>query len=370
VKNINQRVVEFRDQLVLHPTFSEVSHKLVNSIYGCMEQPILAVMGPPGVGKTSLVRHVLSQVMQTELHAMQSDKEYIPIVGARVPAPETRAFPWKDCYYTMIEALFDPAVRAGVHFRDYKTKAQQRSLGFEFPTEKYLGRGTKQTLYRHFLRILEHRKPKAIILDEAHHFVYGVRDVADRMQLLANRLKSMADEIGSTKLVLVGTYNMHSCLEATSQGTRRLKIIEFPRYQYPDLHDASDPFMISLCSFDDMLCDYLEFSPLDHAEEIYRGCLGCIGILKSWFERSLELAGEKKITLDTFRDSKMKEWHLTKAMGEILDGEAYMSSLVLSNETLWQKFAPRAKQSKIRNKSNSRPFQAKPRAFKRGFGRE
>lgn len=368
---MNERIEKFRSEWILHPEFQSVADQLMRAIYGDLEHPMITVLGPPGVGKTSLIHYMLSRVIENETAQMEIDREYIPIVGVRVPSPEKREFPWRDNYYNMIEALFDPAVRSGVHFREYKTKAKQRGLGFEFPTEKYLGRGTKQTLYRHFLRILEHRKPKAILMDEAHHYVFGVRNVEDRMLVLANRLKSMADEMGGTKMVLVGTYDMRACLEATTQGTRRLRIIEFRRYQYPDLHDASDPFMLTLLAFDDILSGDLGFCLLDHVEDIYRGCLGCIGILKSWFENALESAGDEKISFDLFVASKMKERFLVKAMEEIMTGEAYMATLDQTDETLWQKFAPKAKNwtkvSSPKKKSALRPFQAKPRAFKKGF---
>ncbi|MGB0259695.1 MAG: AAA family ATPase, partial [Coraliomargarita sp.] len=145
---------QYRESLVLHPAFETTANQVIDAIYSHNDEPIIAVYGPPGVGKTSLIRFVLSKVIEQEFERMEQDREYIPIVGVRVPSPETRQFPWRDCYHTMIEGLFDPASRAEVNFRNYKTKPLQRGLGFEFPTEKYLGRGTKQTLYRHFLRIL------------------------------------------------------------------------------------------------------------------------------------------------------------------------------------------------------------------------
>lgn len=161
---------------------------------------------------------------------------------------------------------------------------------------------------------------------------------------------------------------MNECLEATYQSTRRLKMFHFDRYQYPDFHDASDPFLVAVCSLEDILDGQLTFSLFDHAEELYKGCLGCIGLLKSWLGEALEKAQGKKITLQILEEAKMCEAHLNQAMEEILAGELYTASLNERNESLWEKFAPKAvKKKQKRTASNKHPFLAKPRVFKKGF---
>jgi hypothetical protein len=363
-------VKEFREQLILHHNFKLTADRVLHHIYEDAEHPIIQVVGPPGVGKTSMIRYVLSAIVDRERENMEKDREYIPAIGAAVPAPETRSFPWKNFYHTMIEALFDPAARAGVHFREYQTKDKQRDLGFEFPTEKYIGKGTKQTLYRHFLRILEHRRPKAILLDEAHHFVFGVRNVADRRELLANRIKSIADDMCGAKLVLFGTYKTQKITDSTNQGVRRLITEEFRRYDEPDTTDTSDLFLVTLASFNNALDGRLQFDPIDHAEELYLGCLGCVGLLKSWFETALTESEDGKISWELMTKTRMRKKLLSKARDEIFQGEAYMASLDESDESdksLWSQFAPKAMKPKKRGQANKFPFQANPRAHKKGF---
>lgn len=371
---MRNEVKKFRNTRIMHPSYETLVDQIVDAIYNDKERPIIVVMGPPGIGKTSLLRCVMDRIISLERARMKTEREYIPITGIRTPSPEVRVYPWKDLYHSVLYSLYDPAARSGIHCRDYTKKETQRELGFEFPTEQYLGRGTKGTLYRHMLRSVEHRKPLAVCMDEAHHLVFSGshddgrhNDKGGKLQLLANHIKSMADEIHGAKLVLFGTYDLWNLIEQTTQGIRRTRIFEFRRYDYPDATDPTDPFIIALLSFCENLEDYLGFDPAEHYDELYMGCLGCIGLLKSWFERALTEAKGDKISLELMRSEQTPNSHLEVGMNEILDGEAHFAGLHKpSDKTLWEEFAPQTSQSPEKKKKNPDAFKLKPRVFRKG----
>jgi hypothetical protein len=211
-------------------------------------------------------------------------------------------------------------------------------------------------------------------MDEAHHLVFSGSledgrkiEKEGKLKLLANHIKSMADEMHGAKLVLFGTYDLWNLIEQTTQGIRRTRIFEFRRYDFPDATDPTDPFIIALLSFCEALERHLGFDPAKHYNEIYKGCLGCIGLLKSWFERALTEAKGDKISLDLMRSEQTPNYHLDLGMNEILDGEAHFAGLHKpSDQTLWEEFAPKTSQAPKGRKKNPNAFKLKPRTFKRG----
>lgn len=368
---MSERVLKFRNTCIDHPIYSRIVNEAVEFLYSDYERPILAIQGAPGVGKTSLIKSISNRVLEKELDRMEKDFQYIPLGCVRAPAGESfQNFHWKDFYWTVMWELMDPAVKSGAELHWPTRRLKQRELDVELPVERYNGRQTRELLYRQMLRVIEKRKSKALFIDEAHHFVpTGV--TRNRLELIANRLKCMADDFAGAKIVLVGTYDLHNVIDSTNQFARRSKIIDFPRYQYPNYDDINDPFFVVLASFQKVLSDDLAFDIFDYVDEIHRGCWGCVGILKTWFERALAKAGDGKITFDLMEKEKVVGKTRKNSMDEILRGEKYLKDIEKECEETWLKFAPNApRRKRVRRRRNvaSNPFNMKPKTYVREEG--
>lgn len=63
---------------------------------------------------------------------------------------------------------------------------------------------------------------------------------------------------------------------------------------------------------------------MDHWPLFYRGCLGCIGVLKDWLIRTISAAlrkGDAKLTLERVREQELVEASLADTAADIVAGE-------------------------------------------------
>lgn len=63
---------------------------------------------------------------------------------------------------------------------------------------------------------------------------------------------------------------------------------------------------------------------MDHWPLFYRGCLGCVGVLKDWLIRTISAAlrkGDAKLSLERVREQELVEASLADMAADIVAGE-------------------------------------------------
>lgn len=155
------------------------------------------------------------------------------------------------------------------------------------PPRPFIKRSTSATELRWVLeQCLRQRKVAVCLVDEAQH----LRRLASGRRLLdqMDTLKSLAAQTGTVH-VLVGTYELLGMTNLSAQLSRRSVEIHFGRYRA----DAAEDRL----AFKSVVLTFQRRLPLVHEpdlvgcwEALYEGSLGCVGVLKSWLNRSLAYA--------------------------------------------------------------------------------
>ncbi|WP_242055372.1 TniB family NTP-binding protein [Scytonema hofmannii] len=130
---------------------------------------------------------------------------------------------------------------------------------------------------------LKHRKPKIFFIDEAHHMlmVASGRKLTD----LPEAIKSLANR---TEVVhgLVGTYELLTLHDVGDQLSRRSVYLHFPRY-HADVEQDREVFQSVVWGFQLHMPLQQEPDLVSHWDYCYERSLGCVGILKNWFQNAL-----------------------------------------------------------------------------------
>ena len=144
-------------------------------------------------------------------------------------------------------------------------------------------------------------------------------------------LKSLSNTTG-VLFVLAGPYPLLKFRRVSSQAARRSTDVHFPRYQLENPEDCS-AFQGALLALLKQACWAIsgreakktELQTLmDHWPLFYRGCLGCIGVLKDWLIRTVSAAlrkGDAKLTLERVREQELVETSLADMAADIVSGE-------------------------------------------------
>jgi energy-coupling factor transporter ATP-binding protein EcfA2 len=150
-----------------HPRLMAVRDSLLAAIYERAPNSLILVLGPTGVGKTTLLMKV-DQLMTTELLAdLRADPGRLPIVSVECIAPESGVFSWRDHFRRLLMRMDEPLLDRKL---DPGTSIHIGSRAVRFmPNAKVVG-----SEYRHAVeRALCFRRPIAVMLDEAQHRVRG-----------------------------------------------------------------------------------------------------------------------------------------------------------------------------------------------------
>jgi energy-coupling factor transporter ATP-binding protein EcfA2 len=273
----NARLQYFKGYTVAHPRLVAARDSLLAAIHERAPNSLILVLGPTGVGKTTLLMKI-EQLMTTELLAdLQTDPGRLPIVSVECIAPESGVFSWRDHFRRLLMRLDEPLLD---HKLDPGTSIHigRRAVRF-MPNAKAVG-----SEYRHAVeRALCFRRPIAVMLDEAQHLasVGSPRRLSDQLDVI----KSIANCTGTVH-VLLGTYGLLAFRNLSAQLSRRSVDIHFPRYRADDPEDRR-AFLTILRSFEQQLPLSEPPALVREWEYLYERSIGCVGVLKDWLRRAL-----------------------------------------------------------------------------------
>lgn len=314
-KPTHDRVTYFSNEVrIEHPSLMQVRDELLWAILDSAPGSIILLYGPTGVGKTTLLNIVADALSEHLRPDLERDPGRLPFVRIHVKNPSSHNFDWKEYFRLLLEIMCEPLI-------DHKDDAHRwESLRKEYReiTSNYRSSGSK---FRTAAEgVLRHRKPVALLVDDAQHF--GVVSSGRRLLDQLNTVKSVGDQTHVTQ-VLAGTYELLPFRNLNGQLSRRSTDIHFKRYDVDD-KEHRQCFMNALGTFQsylplrempDLLCNWDYF---------YERSLGCIGILKDWLTRSLSLAlreGKETLAHQHLERRALSISQCTEILSEIASGE-------------------------------------------------
>ena len=311
----NTRIQSFQSFTMAHPHLITARDAMMNAIHEVPPNSLILVLGPTGVGKTTL-RTKIEQLLASELLTMlQDDRGRFPVVSVECIAPESGCFNWRDHFRRLLIQMEEPLV-------DYKINPQapvrigDRVTRF-LPSARAVG-----AEYHHAVeRALAFRRPVAVLVDEAQHLarVGSGRRLSDQLDViksLANRTKTVH--------VLIGTYELLAFRNLSAQLSRRSIDIHFPRYRADSASDLK-AFRSIVKSFEQQLPLARPPDLLNDWQYLYERTIGCVGILKDWLTRALVSASKRNAESLSRKDLESHALSVAqcdKMLSEAIEGES------------------------------------------------
>ncbi|MCI0421842.1 MAG: ATP-binding protein [Acidobacteria bacterium] len=324
---ISERLAYFRSYTIAHPRLVAASVALQRAIQEPAGGSLVLVIGPTGVGKTTLRLRIEQQLKDAFLSTAGADSSRIPVVGFEAVAPDSGNFSWKDYYRRALRALEEPLIDYKI---DYGVRSIFRNQVGQYTVASRVG-GTE--LRQVMEQALHYRQPAAVLIDEAQHLtkMASGRRLSDQLDCL----KSLASLTGCVH-VLIGTYELLPCRNLSAQLSRRSIDIHFRRYHADDPEDTA-AFQRAIFSFERHLPLVEEPELWRDWEYCYAHSMGCVGMLKEWLLRALSEALEKGASTLTRADLERHSWSLDqceKMTQEILEGESVLAEKPDANARL------------------------------------
>lgn len=313
-QSIAERIAYFKQYTVFHPKLREAHDALLSAIQEPGGASLIFVYGPTGIGKTTLRLRVQQKLIEAALPALEDDRGRMPVVGIELKTSGSRNFNWKEYYTSALIALEEPLIDRKI---SYGVQGVARNSAGELTIQN---RVVAPELRRALENALRHRRPDIFFIDEAQHLAKIAS--GHKLQDQLDCIKSLSNTTGILH-GLIGTYELRIFRNLSAQLSRRSLDIHFKRYHQESEKDIRE-FVNVIKSLQDRMP--LEETPnlLAHAEYIYIGTLGCIGILKNWLTRAFKEAlqeGSKTITIEHLEKHILPVDTLENMLREINEGE-------------------------------------------------
>src|ERR1035437_5082995 len=267
------RLKHFQDFTVAHPRLVDAKERLLAAIRECAPNSVILVLGPTGVGKTTLRTRVEQLLTAETLAALQTDPARLPVVSVEAVAPPSGNFNWRDHFRRMLYEMNEPLI-------DQKRKMEGCDEDVHFmPGLKAHG----EQYHYAVEQALRYRRPRAVLVDEAQHLakMASGRRLLDQLDVI----KSIANRTGTVH-VLFGTYDLLAFRNLSGQLSRRSVDVHFPRYHADRVEDRRD--FLNVVRSEERQMPLAEPPNLaKNWEYLYERTIGCVGVLKEWLVMAL-----------------------------------------------------------------------------------
>lgn len=309
-----KRVSYFRSYTVGHPQLKEASDTLGSAINDATPGSLILVCGPSGVGKTTLRLRTEQRITTEMLKELESDPGRFAVVGIEAIPPDHGNFNWKEFYKRLLRKLDEPCI-------DHKIK---QTTNNKSDTQRHINTGhtaAAPELRRVAEDVLEHRRPSAILIDEAQHL--AKMSSGRKLQDQLDSIKSLAN-VTEIPIVLIGTYELLAFRNLSAQLSRRSVDVHFRRYR-AEQGDETKAFKSVLWSFQNHLPLAEQPDLVADWDYFYERSVGCIGVLKEWITKALRKAlrdGGKTLTRKHLEKSALSVSQCDKMLADVLEGES------------------------------------------------
>ncbi|MBU2886757.1 AAA family ATPase [Gilvimarinus agarilyticus] len=300
-----------------HHHFRDVLSKVLRKIQHGRHDEITSVLGPTGVGKTTLINFLTDKLQDKQSNGWR-DHLHPPIV-VEAPAQTENSFPWREFLADLLVELGEDEVDSKV---DLDHIHQGMKIGRDTRSGPKIGIAKLQDLLRKRVKAL---RPIAILVDESQNIVEGLPDKTRKANV--NRLKTWANTM-DTRLLFFGTHEARHLEDINEQLTRRISPIYFPRYRCDD-DDERREFATFYASLVRHLGIPIDPKINDDFGFLINHSLGCPGILASWLQESIAYCidmNQKKITPTILRKTRFSLSRLRTIEQAIKDFEVYHDS--------------------------------------------
>src|SRR6266581_3271242 len=304
---LQARLAALQQYKIKHASLEKMDTLLMNAIDEHTSYTILALYGPSGVGKSTVMKRIAERCREEE-----PDSCVVPVMVVQASPEDVGSAARLDFYRQVLHQL-----RGHVAVRD-------RILNLPLARE----RGKKSTDPAEWLEMrdavsyaLDLLKVKAVCIDEAQHLMQA--DAAQKPSIQLDWLKSLTNR-SNLLYILVGNFSLYDFCHLNGQLARRVREEQFCRYHLESQADAVE--------FTSALKVLLEQVPLQvnipemltHWKWFGEWSIGCIGILSEWVVETASTlcrAGETVLTLEALAKHALKPAQRLKLETEARTGE-------------------------------------------------
>ncbi|MFA0810874.1 TniB family NTP-binding protein [Microbulbifer epialgicus] len=320
------------------------------------EKDVVLVQGPTGFGKTCLSEYLMREAYKN-VDVMNEQVNELPMIYVEADVLGGSKFSWKDFYSELLNAMGE--------LQNIKIYGHPKIEGSNIG-RKYLSQNRNEiSLKRDFLSRVRDYGVKYIIVDEVQHiFKYGGQSGEKNM----NILKGISNRSGC-RFVGLGTYEISFSLDMSDQLARRVGIMDYPAYSIRRPGDVAK-FSSAYSGLLAYMPIMMEPSLIKNAKAVFMGSCGCIGILKEWLGRALNMAlkdKDKVLTVKHLDKTRLKNNQIKTIAEAIREGEAFFRQP--GDDEIWDILGGKPEKKRNNKPSSSRgknPGQRSPTRDKVG----
>jgi hypothetical protein len=314
-ENGDRTLQHFRAVTIAHPHLIAAKDRLMEILSDAPRNSVVFVLGPTGVGKSTLRAKVEGELRSALAEELQTDRGRLSVLSLEAEAPEIGIFNWRDHFKRLLDAANEPLI-------DYKLDRKGTPKSWKKPPFQFeCGLRASGSEYQFSVeQVIRFRRPQAILIDEAQHLtkMSSGRRLIDQLDVI----KSIANHT-ATPHVLFGTYDLLAFRNLNGQLSRRSFCIHFSRY-HADRPTEAAIFINVVRSFSGHL-------PLKAADDLtkdweflYERSIGCVGILKDWLVQALSVMmrrGRHHLECSDLEATALSVSQCEKILSECIEGE-------------------------------------------------